>query len=248
MTELASSLGSSVLPSIVNLEYPGEDASFLDKSMYYGGNFILSKLGGDMASSIKNTPKSIKKIRQNRKEALEIGNIYDTIKNNPLKGDANDILFNLNLPNNHNFNIKRGHLILAPEDPLNKNSPLVYKAHGNELKKQVGTRRNFGFRKSMYKHNMTKKDMMDIPSIRKNYYPVEISPRGQRVYTVHGKKYPRVLVEGEENFPETMSSFYYETKKLDRPYSVKKKDMQNQHNPLYYISINNSSKEQENKK
>ena len=44
--ELGSSVGANVLPAVVNLQYPGEEASGWDKAIYYGGNTGLSLAGG----------------------------------------------------------------------------------------------------------------------------------------------------------------------------------------------------------
>ena len=44
--ELGSSVGANVLPAVVNLQYPGEEASGWDKALYYGGNTGLSLAGG----------------------------------------------------------------------------------------------------------------------------------------------------------------------------------------------------------
>ncbi len=43
---MGSSVGANVLPAVVNLQYPGKEASGWDKALYYGGNTGLSLAGG----------------------------------------------------------------------------------------------------------------------------------------------------------------------------------------------------------
>lgn len=157
----------------------------------YGGNLLPMLLGGAMAAGSINMAYN----------GYKIGKAYDKLQQNPFQGNGSDIIARMKNHQGDKVMLQRGEAI-----PDSMGNPIVY---GNDLKRATGTKRNYGLDKIMYKHNMPKGEVTQIPKYIKNNIPIEISPRGQNVYVIPTPEGNLKLVTSPTNNGITVSSMYY---------------------------------------
>lgn len=83
---------------------------------------------------------------------------------------------------------------------------------GKKLWHTTGTERNYGLNKIMYKHEMPKNEVTQIPKYIRNNTPIEITSRGQKIYAVLEPDGEIRIVTTPRAIGETISSMYFKTK------------------------------------
>ena len=203
-TEFGATVGGNVLPAIVNLEYPGENAPLSEKALYYTLSTGLPIAGSLIGTGVVNPKAVIKtgtdvsknigtKIIKKGKEILENGidkarynmevfkikKAYDELLSNPLKGVGTDTIVKIKPRNSEPINLLRGEAI---KDEFGN-----VIAHGRRLKKATGTERNFGLNKIIYKHHIPKEDVIEIPKILRNNTSPKVMESGKIHYIFKNK-------------------------------------------------------------
>ena len=79
---------------------------------------------------------------------------------------------------------------------------------GNELKRAVGTKSNYGLDKGIYKHEVSRADAQRIPRIIQQR-PVETNNYGQNVYLVKSKYGVFRVVTSPKDDENIISTMYY---------------------------------------
>ena len=178
--ELAGGIGGAILPAWVNLDIPDEKSSLIDNFKYYGGNTLLSVLGGlagGYANALYNKSPlydlAINMLR-NINDASKIKQSYNILKQNPLLGNGYDIITKMKINNKPPVYLHRG------EAMIDNNGKIV--VSGADLLRAYGTKRNFGLNKLIYKHEISRDEAMMIPSILRKFNPIEVTGFGQQIY------------------------------------------------------------------
>ncbi len=130
----------------------------------------------------------------------QLGKGYDRLRQNPFQGNGTDVISSMKNKYGEPVVMQRGEAILDSAGNV--------KTHGNALMRATGTRRNFGMNKIIYKHDMPREDVTQIPRILKYREPSEISERNQHVYILPSKDGEMRLITTPKDGRRTISSMY----------------------------------------
>ena len=180
--EIGATIGGTALPSYINIPYPGDDSSFIDKSKYFATNTLLTALGAIAGGSVPFLRNPIKSVIAQTDNSLrnyidghKIGKAYDTLKQNPLHGSGKDVIVDIKRTGKPSVLLQRGEAI------IDDNGNII--TWGKRLR-PTGTKRNFGLNKIIYKHNMPKDEVKKLPYYLRNNNPVEVTPYQQEIYDI----------------------------------------------------------------
>ena len=121
----------------------------------------------------------------------KIGQAYDKLSVDPYQGSGSDIIARMRNHNGEPVILQRGEAIRGP------NGNII--ASGNELKKAVGTKSNYGLNKGIYKHGVSREDAQKIPRIIQQR-PVQTNEFRQNEYIAQSKKGPfRVVTSPKDS-------------------------------------------------
>lgn len=151
----------------------------------FGGAALTANVGYNQGNMIYN--------------GYKIGKSYDKLKENPFEGSGQDVIAKMKNHNGENVLLQRGEAIRG------ENGEII--AAGNELKQATGTRRNYGLNKAIYKHDMNKAQVQQIPRYIKKQ-PVEVSPRGQDIYVTMTSEGEIKVVATPKNGTKIISSMH----------------------------------------
>ncbi len=133
----------------------------------------------------------------------KIGKKYDQLVDDPFIGNGSDVIARMKNHNGEPVVLQRGEAILGPDGRVI--------ASGNELKRAVGTKSNYGLDKGIYKHEVSRADAQRIPRIIQQK-PVETNNYGQNVYLVRSKNGDFRVVTSPKDDENIISTMYYLTK------------------------------------
>lgn len=198
----SGAIGSAALPSFVNLQYPGEEASNWDKAKYYGGNIGLGIAGGLIGGGLTAGGRKATDIYHNITDAYKIGKGYDVLKTNPIAGNAQDVVTNINLRYQAPVKLQRGEAIIG------ENGKVI--VQGKKLGRETASKRNYGLNKIIYKHELTKEQAQQIPRILRKNKPDQITPNGQYIYNIKdqsGKDF-RIVISTKDGERFIATAYY----------------------------------------
>ena len=130
----------------------------------------------------------------------KIGKKYDQLVEDPFQGNGNDVIARMKNHNDEPVVLQRGEAIQGP------NREVI--VSGKELKRVVGTKRNYGLDKGIYKHGVSRTDAQRIPRIIQQK-PVETNEFGQNEYIARSKNGPFRVVTSPKDGESIISSTYY---------------------------------------
>ncbi len=159
-----------------------------------GGNILPWLVGGTVVSGPINAAYN----------GYKIGKAYDRLQQNPYQGQGSDVIARMRNHAGEPVVLQRGEAI-----PDNMGNVLT---SGKKLWHTTGTERNYGLNKIMYKHEMPKNEVTQIPKYIRNNTPIEITSRGQKIYAVLEPDGEIRIVTTPRAIGETISSMYFKTK------------------------------------
>ena len=130
----------------------------------------------------------------------KIGKKYDQLVDDPFIGDGTDVIARMKNHNGEPVILQRGEAIRGP------NGEVI--TRGRTLQRETGTERNFGLDKIIYKHEMPRNEITQIPRYIKQNQPVEISQRGQNVYVIRKPDGEIRIITTPRGSYSTVSSMY----------------------------------------
>ena len=130
----------------------------------------------------------------------KIGKKYDQLVEDPFQGNGNDVIARMKNHNDEPVVLQRGEAIQGP------NGRVI--TSGNELKRVVGTKRNYGLDKGIYKHEVSREDAQRIPRIIQQK-PMETNSYGQNVYLVRSKNGAFRVVTSPKDDENIIATMYY---------------------------------------
>ncbi len=133
----------------------------------------------------------------------KIGKKYDELLENPYQGSGSDIIARMRNHNGEPVVLQRGEAM-----PGENGNVVVY---GKDLKRALGTERNYGLDKAIYRHEVSRADIQRIPRIIQQK-PVETNNYGQNVYLVRSKNGAFRVVTSPKDDENIISTMYYLTK------------------------------------
>ena len=134
----------------------------------------------------------------------QIGRAYDRLKQNPFQGSGKDVITRMKNHNGETVILQRGEAIPGENGQ-------VIAAGGNTFKKITGTRSNYGLNKAIYKHDMTKQQVSQIPKYIKRK-PTEVSQYDQDIYIASTPQGDIKVVTSPQEGERIIASMY----KIDR--------------------------------
>lgn len=156
----------------------------------YGGSAIaggtLAKTGLNQANMMYN--------------GYKIGKKYDQLVDNPYQGNGIDVIVTMKNHKGEPVVLQRGEAIRGPNGEV--------LTSGKNLQRATGTERNYGLDKIIYKHEMPRNEVTQIPRYIKQNQPVEISQRGQNIYVIQKPNGEIKIVTTPRGNYSTISSMY----------------------------------------
>ena len=132
--------------------------------------------------------------------AYQIGRAYDRLQKDPFQGSGRDVITRMKNHNGETVMLQRGEAIPGENGT-------VVASGGNAFKRLTGTERNYGLNKAMYKHDVSRKEVTNIPRyIRKK--PVKTTSWGQDVYELSRPDGNYRVVISSTPKGKTVSSMY----------------------------------------
>ncbi|MBR2136575.1 MAG: hypothetical protein IJ852_01270 [Alphaproteobacteria bacterium] len=135
----------------------------------------------------------------------KIGRKYDQLVQDPFRGSGRDVMARMKNHNGEPVVLQRGEAIVG------ENGEVI--TSGRPLQHITGTERNHGLNKIIYKHEMPRNEVIQIPRYIKQNKPVEISPRGQNVYAIQQPNGEIRIVTTPKDGENIVSSMYFKIKK-----------------------------------
>lgn len=169
----------------------------------------LAKLAGNVAEfgGAALTGGSLAKAGYNQANMLyngyKIGKNYDKLLDNPYQGNGSDIIARMKNHNGEPVILQRGEALCG------ENGEVI--TSGKALKKITGTERNYGLNKAIYKHDMTRQQVQQIPKYIRRL-PAEVSQYNQDIYITKTPAGEIKVVSTPKNGVKIISSMY----KIDR--------------------------------
>ena len=130
----------------------------------------------------------------------KIGKAYDRLSENPFAGTGSDVIAKMKNHAGEPVVLQRG------EAMLGENGNVV--TSGRPLQHVTGTSRNYGLDKIIYKHEMPRNEVTQIPKYLRNNKPIEVTARNQHIYNIYGKKGDIKIATTPQNGYRTISSMY----------------------------------------
>ena len=190
---LGQKLGfDSQMNNYLQLKNPQERELAQNVGQYigYGGNALtggaLAKAGLNQANMAYN--------------GYKIGKKYDQLVEDPFQGNGSDVIARMKNHNGEPVVLQRGEAIQGPNGEV--------LTSGRNLQRATGTERNYGLDKIIYKHEMPRNEVTQIPRYIKQNQPVEISQRGQNVYVIRKPNGEIKIVTTPRGNYSTISSMY----------------------------------------
>ena len=134
----------------------------------------------------------------------KIGNKYNKLLDNPFQGNGTDIIATMKNHAGEPVVLQRGEAILGEHGNVITS--------GRPLQHITGTSRNYGLDKIIYKHNMPRNEVTQIPKYIKNNEPIEVTSRNQHVYAIKGPNGETRIVTTPQDSYRTISSMYIKSK------------------------------------
>lgn len=156
----------------------------------YGGNVLT---GGTIA-------KTAYEPANMAYNGYKIGKAYDRLSENPFAGTGSDIIAKMKNHAGEPVVLQRGEAILG-----NNGNVIV---HGKPLGRETGTVQNYGLDKMIYRHEMPRNEVTQIPKYIKQQ-PFETNMYGQNVYTVQKPSGEIRIITSPTQYGQTVSSMYY---------------------------------------
>lgn len=134
----------------------------------------------------------------------KIKKAYDRLNQDPFSGKGSDIIAKMKNHEGQPVVLQRG------EAMLDENGTIV--TSGRPLQHVTGTARNYGLNKIIYKHNMPREEVAQLPKLLKNNQPAKISPRNQHIYVLQRPNGETFIATTPKQNIRTISSMYVKTK------------------------------------
>ena len=156
----------------------------------YGGNVLT---GGTIA-------KTAYEPANMAYNGYKIGKAYDRLSENPFAGTGSDVIAKMKNHAGEPVVLQRGEAILG-----NNGNVIV---HGKSLGRETGTVQNYGLDKIIYRHEMPRNEVSQIPKYIKKQ-PVETNAYGQNVYVIQGSSGKVRIVTSPVPKGSTIASMYH---------------------------------------
>ncbi len=135
--------------------------------------------------------------------SYKIGSKYNKLLDDPLQGNGTDIIATMKNHAGEPVVLQRGEAILGD------NGNVI--VHGRPLGRETGTVQNYGLDKIIYRHEMPRNEVTQIPKYIKQQ-PIETNLYGQNVYKIQKPNGEIKIVTSPTQYGQTVSSMYYSRK------------------------------------
>ena len=135
--------------------------------------------------------------------SYKIGSKYNKLLDDPLQGNGTDIIATMKNHAGEPVVLQRGEAILGD------NGNVI--VHGKPLGRETGTVQNYGLDKIIYRHEMPRNEVTQIPKYIKQQ-PIETNLYGQNVYKIQKPNGEIKIVTSPTQYGQTVSSMYYSRK------------------------------------